>query len=506
VSDAQDQLKAENEKLRRSVASLTVEVAFLRQKLDALAKRYFGKKTEKLSPDQLQLLLSGLEQTQEEALEEAEEPPARPTRKRQRKTRMQIPDNLPVEDELIIPEEVKVEPQSWKEIGREVLEQLDYQPGRFFKRRIIRPKYVRRDLKHQAPIIVPAPAQLIERGMAAPGLLAQILTSKFCDHLPYYRQEQIFKSRYGVWIARQQMVRWTNQCVGWLEGIHKVMSQEMAQSSYLQVDETPVTYLDRDVNGGSAKGFLWTYLQPGVQVVYDWHSSRAATCLQSILGNSFSGKLQCDGYSAYQRFASDNPSAKLHGCWAHMRRKFYESQELHPRIVGWILRHIQQLYQWEDQLRTSRAGPNLRHSMRTSHHKLVCQRLFKAFENLSSRILPKSNLGKALNYALNQRESLERVLDAGEVELDNNLVENAIRPTAIGKKNWLFMGSKESGHCSAVVYTLVQSCRMIGVEPSAYLRDVLEHLPTLTNQEIGEWTPMKWALRNGLLKATSRAA
>jgi transposase len=144
--------------------------------------------------------------------------------------------------------------------------------------------------------------------------------------------------------------------------------------------------------------------------------------------------------------------------------------------------------------------------MRTSHHKLVCQRLFKAFENLSSRILPKSNLGKALNYALNQRESLERVLDAGEVELDNNLVENAIRPTAIGKKNWLFMGSKESGHCSAVVYTLVQSCRMIGVEPSAYLRDVLEHLPTLTNQEIGEWTPMKWALRNGLLKATSRAA
>ncbi|XOV73906.1 MAG: IS66 family transposase [Verrucomicrobiota bacterium] len=241
-------------------------------------------------------------------------------------------------------------------------------------------------------------------------------------------------------------------------------------------------------------------------MVYDWHSSRAATCLQSILGNSFSGKLQCDGYSAYQRFASDNPSAKLHGCWAHMRRKFYESQEQHPRIVGWILRHIQQLYQWEDQLRTSRAGPNLRHSMRTSHHKLVCQRLFKAFENLSSRILPKSNLGKALNYALNQRESLERVLDAGEVELDNNLVENAIRPTAIGKKNWLFMGSKESGHCSAVVYTLVQSCRMIGVEPSAYLRDVLEHLPTLTNQEIGEWTPMKWALRNGLLKATSRAA
>ena len=144
--------------------------------------------------------------------------------------------------------------------------------------------------------------------------------------------------------------------------------------------------------------------------------------------------------------------------------------------------------------------------MRTSHHKMVCQRLFKAFEKLSSRILPKSNLGKALSYALNQRASLERVLDAGEVELDNNLVENAIRPTAIGKKNWLFMGNKESGRCSAVVYTLVQSCRMISLEPSIYLKDVLENLPKITNQQIGEWTPRKWAIRNGLLKTASRAA
>lgn len=506
MSNPLDQLKAENVKLRRTNASLLIENSLLRQKIDALAKRYFGKKTEKLSADQLLLLLNGMSEVSEETQDENEEPPSRAPKKRSKRSRMQVPDNLPVQDELLIPEEVKIQPQLWKEIGRETLEQLDYQPGKFFKRRIIRPKYVRRDLKQQAPIIVPAPDQLIERGLAAPGLLTQILTSKFCDHLPFYRQEQIFKSRYGVWIARQQMVRWNDQCVSWLEGIHKVMAQEMVRSTYLQVDETPVTYLDRDAKEGSAKGYLWTYLQPGTQVVYDWHPSRAATCLQSILGNGFSGKIQCDGYRAYQRYASDHPGTQLFGCWAHMRRKLVESKEQHPRIVGWVLGQIQQLYRWESQLRESRAGPALKQAFRSSHHKMVSERLFKAFEKLRAKILPKSNLGKALNYALNQKVPLERVMEDGEVALDNNLVENAIRPTAVGKKNWLFMGTRESGHRSAVMYTLIQSCRIIGVEPSTYLRDVLEHLPRLTNQQIADWTPRNWALRKGLLKASSKAA
>jgi len=500
------QLKAENDKLRRSNASLLVENAFLRQKIDALAKRYFGKKTEKLTPDQLQLLLSGLVEISEENEEEKEEPPARAPRKRSKPTRMQVPDDLPVKEELLVPEQVQAQPQLWKEIGRETLEQLDYQPGMFFKRRFIRPKYVRRDQKQQPPIVVPAPRQLIDRGLAAPGLLTQLLISKFCDHLPFYRQEQIFKSRYGVWIARQQMVRWTDQCVSWLEGIHRVMKREMSRSSYLQVDETPVTYLDRNARGGSAKGYLWTYLQPGDQVVYDWHPSRANSCLQHVLGKGFSGKLQCDGYAAYQRYALDHPGTELFGCWAHMRRKFVEAKEQHPRLVGWILKHIQQLYQWEDQLRQSRAGPTLRQTFRSSHHQMVAHRLFKAFEKLSIKTLPKNNLGKALSYALNQRASLERVLEDGEVELDNNLVENAIRPTAIGKKNWLFMGNKESGHRSAVMYTLIQSCRIIGIEPSVYLRDVLEHIPMLTHQQLADWTPKNWAIRKALIKAPARAA
>ena len=137
---------------------------------------------------------------------------------------------------------------------------------------------------------------------------------------------------------------------------------------------------------------------------------------------------------------------------------------------------------------------------------MVSERLFKAFEKLKVTILSKSNLGKAPNYALNQRVPLERVMEDGEVALDNNLVENAIRPTAVGKKNWLFMGTKESGHRSAVMYTLIQSCRIIGVEPSAYLRDVLENIPKLTNQQIADWTPKNWAIRKGLIKANSKAA
>ena len=145
-------------------------------------------------------------------------------------------------------------------------------------------------------------------------------------------------------------------------------------------------------------------------------------------------------------------------------------------------------------------------AFRESHHKMVSQRLFKAFEKLSSKILPKSNLGKALNYALNQRVPLERVMDDGEVALDNNFVENAIRPTAVGKRNWLFIGTKESGHRSAVMYTLIQSCRIIGVEPSEYLRDVVENIPKLTNQQITDWTARNWAIRKGFIKGNSQAA
>jgi transposase len=458
-----------------------------------LARRFFGKKSEQLNAAQRELLLSGLAEGSVE-LPEEKEPPARPMpRHAQTHTRrIRTSDNLEVVSEGIEPELVQAEPAHWKRIGQEVSRQLDYQPGKFFWQETVRPKYVRRDQRALPPMIAPAPERVAEGSLAAPGLLAQLWVSKYGDHLPFYRQEQIFWQRHGVFIARQQMVQWTAPSVRWLSGISDCLKRDMQGRPYVQVDETPVRYQDPNLQGRCGQGYLWTALVPGQCVVYEWHASRAARCLDSLLGPGFAGKLQCDGYSAYPAFAKEKATLALFGCWAHARRNFFEAQEQAPRVAGWILNQIGLLYRWEEALRRNRAGPVLRQVHRSSHHRMVIERLGRALKKLQPRYLPQSLMGQAIGYALNQWPMLEGFLEHGEVEIDNNLVENAIRPTAVGKKNWLFFGSEEAGQRSAVIYTLIENCRLHGVEPYTYLKDVLQRLPHTTNREVGQLTPLKW--------------
>jgi transposase len=494
-------LQAENQALRQQNASLHQtleqaqrEITLLRQKLDALARRFFGKKSEQLDAAQMQLLLQGLTQ-----LEAHPEPPAAtpptlglPRRTRLQNQRIRTPEDLEVVSQVIEPEGVQSQPEHWKRIGQEISRLLDYQPGKFFWRETVRPKYVRVGQRELPPVVAPAPARMADRCLAAPGLLAHLLVSKYADHLPFYRLQMIFWQRHGVVIARQQMVLWTGQCVRLLEAIVVCLKTEVQQSPYVQVDETPVRYLDPERPGRCAHGFLWTALVAGRVVLYEWHPSRAAACLDSLLGKDFQGKLQCDGYGASPAFAKDKPGLTLFGCLAHARRGFFEAKEQAPAVAGWLLNQFGILYRWEEQLRQSRAGPAAREALRASHSRMVMERLPRALKRLRPRYLPKSPMGEAIRYALNQWSTLERFLDHGEVEVDNNLVENAIRPTAIGKKNWLFFGSEEAGRRNAVIYTLIQNCRMHGVEPGAYLKDVLERLPTTTNQQVAQLTPLNW--------------
>jgi transposase len=488
TQQALEQTRQANDALRR-------ENTVLRQKLDALARRFFGKQSEQLSAAQLELLLQGLTEENAQSGEAQNEPPstispARPPRSNPR--RIRTPENLEVVCEVIEPELVQAEPEQWKRIGAEVSRQLDYQPGKFFWHETVRPKYVRRTQRELPPVLAPAPLRVADHGLAAPGLLAHLLVSKYCDHLPFYRLEQLFWQRHGVWIARQQMVQWTAQCVRLLSGITDCLKAELRQSGYVQVDETPVRYQDPLLEGRCGQGCLWTGLVPGQCVIYEWHVSRAARCLESLLGADFAGKLQSDGYSASPAFAKGKTELKLFGCWAHARRGFFEALEQAPQGAGWILKQIGLLYRWEEQLRQSRAGPGTREALRASHHRMVAARLHRALNRLQSRYLPQSPMGQAISYALNQWPLLERFLEHGEVEIDNNLVENAIRPTAIGKKNWLFFGSAEAGQRSAVMYTLVANCRLHGVEPYAYLKDVLTRLPRTTNQHVAALTPRRW--------------
>jgi transposase len=486
-------LQAENAALRQQLAQARREITVLRQKLDALARRFFGKKSEQLDAAQLELLMSGLADGSLQADEEEEEPPAPPARPRSpvRSQRLRTPDNLEVVRAVIEPELVAAEPEQWKRIGQEVSRQLDYQPGRFFWQETVRPKYVRIGNRQLPPVIAPAPERVAGHSLAAPGLLAQLLIGKYCDHLPFYRQEQIFRQRHGVLITRQQMVQWTAQSVRLLSAISRCLKEQLQRSRYVQVDETPVQYLQPGL-GQTGQGYLWTGLVPGQCVVYEWHASRAARCMSSLLGETFSGKLQCDGYSAYPAFAKEKADLKLFGCWAHARRGFFEANEQEPEVAGWFLNQIGLLYGWERDLRQSRAGPRARQACRSSHSRMVVERFHRALIRLRSRYLPQSPMGQAISYALNQWAGLERFIEHGEVEIDNNLVENAIRPTALGKKNWLFFGSEEAGERSAVIYTLIENCRMHGVEPYAYLKDVLERLPTTTNQQVAQLTPLHW--------------
>jgi transposase len=308
-------LQQENTTLKDQVISLQREITLLRQKLDALARRFFGKKSEQLDAAQLELLLQGLSTGALELTEE-EATPARSVPRQAATTsqRLRTPENLEVVSEVIEPELVRAEPQHYQRIGEEKSRLLDYQPGKFFWREIVRPKYVRLTRRELPPVIAPAAARVAEHMLAAPGLLAQLLVGKYCDHLPFYREEQIFLQRHGVFIARQQMVQWTEQSVRLLSGITRAIKEQLRQSPYAQVDETPVQYLEPG-HGQTKQGYLWTALVPGRCVLYQWHASRAAECLHALLGRDFKGKLQCDGYSAYPAFAQDK--IKLFGCWAH---------------------------------------------------------------------------------------------------------------------------------------------------------------------------------------------
>jgi transposase len=479
------------------IERLEQENRLLREKIDLLIRRMFGSSSEKLDPAQLLLLLQGEdgpEKPDEPVVEEAprrSKDPSPPCSNDKRRPR--LPEHLPVVETVLDPEPVKGCPEAWRQIGEEISEQLDYEPARFLCRRLVRRKYVRRGNPDTVPVIAPLPASLQERCLAAPGLIAQIIVAKYCDHLPLYRQEAIYRSRHDVWLPRQSMARWLGLAADWLRPIYEFIRTGVLAGGYVQVDETPIEYLSPG-HGRTRLGYFWTCNVPEDAVFYDWQTSRAAACLDNIITADFRGVIQCDGYRAYEAFAR-NREVTLAGCWAHARRKFYEAREESPRIAGWILNQIMHLYRVESGLRQHRAGPVLREAERAWKSRPIVTRLHRALVRLkrAHRFLPQSAMGRAIEYALGQWPALEVWLGNGAIEIDNNLVENAIRPTAIGKKNWLFVGDADTGQRGAILYTLIENCRRQGIDPYTYLRDILTRLPTMTNRQIAEVTPAAWA-------------
>jgi len=492
------------------------EIKLLKEKIDLLIRRLFGSKSEKLDAAQLELLLKEVDLGKADASAEKAEAPSiveilKPVANRPDKSRRRErwPQELAVEQEVIEPEEVRDNPEAFRCIGEEITEMLDYRPGKFFRRQIIRRKFVRKEQTELPPVIAPLPDSLQQRCIAAPGLLAQVIVSKYCHHLPLYRQQQIYWDRHQVWLPRQSMVRWVQLASEWLKPIYREMKAQMMKGPYVQVDETPIKYLDPG-GGKTALGYLWVAHRPGQDVIFEWYTTREAKCLDKLIPIDFSGTIQCDGYSAYDRFAKhcalQGRPVLLAGCWAHTGRGFYEALDHAPKEAGWVMRQIAHLYDIERKLRRQRGGPALRDAYRASQSAPICRRIHRILQRwyLTRRFLPKSTMGQAVGYALGQWESLQIYLKDPKIEIDNNLVENAIRPTALGKKNWLFFGDADAGQRSAIIYSIIESCRRHGVEPYTYLHDVLSRLPSMTNRQIKDIVPKAWAAATKT--ATSRAA
>lgn len=476
-----EQLFAENQALQGKLASLEEKVVSLETQVAWLKKQLFGGgKGESLDRSQLLLALGQLE-----ARIKAVAPQTVTYERTQPKRRSpeEAFQHLPVHETVeIVPAEVKAEPDLFEKIGEERTFEVDLIPPKLVKREIVRPKYRHRLDRTRPPVVAPAPSRPVMGGYASAGLLASVVVSKYVHHLPLFRQEKM-SERWGARLSRQSMADWVAVTAQWLRPIYQRMKERLLSGRYLQADETPIRCQDPDEpKGKTFQGYLWAISRPDDDVVFDWRLTRQHGEITSLL-NGFQGVLQSDGYEGYARYAERNPGVIRVACFAHARRKFNEALETAPIQAGFMLRLIGHLYRMERDWDERNLRGAERARRRTKDFELTLRLLKKAALLLMRRALPQSGLGKACRYLLGQWDALVAHCDHGDTRLDTNLLENAIRPSAIGKKNFLFIGHPDAGDRSAIIYSIVVSCQRRGVDPLDYIRDVLSRLPTMTTRD-----------------------
>lgn len=375
------------------------------------------------------------------------------------------------------------------EIGCEKSERYEYVPAKVIRHEIVRPKLACR-CGQGTVSIAPLPPRLLEQGKAGTSLVAHVVLSKYDDHLPLYRQEAQL-ARLGVSFSRQNLAQWVERAAEHLQLVVWAIKQRLLRGDYLQVDETPLRVQDPDVQGRCATGWLWVAGTPGGDVVFEFRPGRGTEHAATLVGE-FRGYLQRDGYGAYGALARSRPGLRPVGCWAHARRKFVEALEEQTEAATELFGQVRKLYLVEQRARESGLDPAARRALRLEVAGPVLAQLKPRLEAVLPGCLPQSPLGKAIRYTLAEWEPLTRYLEDGRLELDNNLTENAIRPTAVGKKNWLFIGHPEAGWRSAVIYSIIVSCRRRGIDPWQYVHDVLNRLPAMQQSELDSILPGNW--------------
>ncbi len=477
------------------------EKAQLLQRVGYLTQQLYGRRSEKIDPAQLLLFAAQAMEAVRAETPQPESIEAEPAPKKKghgrKKPPIELP-HLPLEHPVADADKICGECGGHKKrIGEKIAEQLEYAPASLFVIDHIQPVYAC-PCCQAGVVVAPKPAQPIEKGLPGPGLLAQVVVSKYCDHLPLHRQESIF-ARHGMELSRATMCDWTRASALMLEPIVAAMKERIVESKVIHADDTPVTVREPG-KSGTHQGQFWTYLGDDNHpyVVYDYTPSRRRDGPVEFLCD-FKGTaeqpryLHADAYGGYDGiYVPDDDGRHVLevACWAHARRKFHDARNSDVNRAHAMLAWIQRLYAIERDAKEFTA--NDRYALRQEKATPILDQIKKWIDEQQGRVLPKSPIGQAIHYAINQWTALTRYIDDGDLAIDNNPAERALRGIAVGRKNWLFAGSDRGGRTAATLYSLIHSAKRHALDPFTYLRDLFLRIPTHPNKQIHQLLPDHW--------------
>ena len=471
-------LEKQTQKLEKKAEALEDENRYLTELVAKLQRLIFAQKRERFTDNPGQLPLpfqmsieeqraiaaqtaERLAEQKQQAAQQQQDKEDKKAASKKHPGRIPLPEHLPVEEITIEPE---ADTADMVCIGTETTDQLEYRPAGYYIRRYIRPKYApKKDVQAQQEttkiIIAPLPEFLIPKGIAGPGLVASVLVDKYADHLPLYRQLQRFK-RENIPIAASTLEGWTRQGLQALDTLYHHLLKHTRAKGYLQADESPIKVQDKDKKGSCHQGYYWVYHCPlDGTVLFDYQPGRGSGAAAHVL-EGFKGFLQSDGYAVYDKIGMREEVTHV-GCWAHARREFHNALLNDKDRASIALGFIQSLYKVEADAREAKMSAAQRKELRLERSLPVLNAFGKwlADELKTGNILPKSAIGKAITYTVDRWDKLSAYLYDGSLEIDNNLVENAIRPLALGRKNYLFAGSHEAAKRAACIYSFFAMCR-----------------------------------------------